>query len=78
MDGQTDGRMDGPTDQLIDMKWPIESRVRSLNVRGLKIRNIHTSLDTPQRESEYPFFLTVSFVFRNMAIAKIYMFQPLA
>ena len=40
MDGQTDGRMDGPTDQWIDKKWPIESRVRSLNVRGLKICNI--------------------------------------
>ena len=32
--------MDGPTDQWIDKKWPIESRVRSLNVRGLKICNI--------------------------------------
>ena len=40
MDGQTDGRMDGPTDQWIDKKWPLESHVRSLNVRGLKICNI--------------------------------------
>ena len=40
MDGQTDGQMDGPTDQLLDKNYPIESRVRSLNVRGLKICNI--------------------------------------
>ena len=40
MDGQTEEQMDGPTDQWIDKKWPIESRVHSLNVRGLKICNI--------------------------------------
>ena len=40
MDGQTDRQMNEPTDQWIDKKWPIESRVRSLNVRGLKICNI--------------------------------------
>ena len=40
MDGQMDGQMDGPTDQWIDKKWPLESHVRSLNIRGLKIYNI--------------------------------------
>ena len=32
--------------------------------------NGHTSLDTPQRESKIPFFLTVLFVFRNMWVTK--------
>ena len=32
--------IDGPTDQWINKKWPIQSHVLSLKVRGLKICNI--------------------------------------
>ena len=51
-------RFQSPTTMLIERKTNFPSFF------------MHTPLDTPQRETKYPFFLTVSFVFRNMWIIK--------